>query len=451
VLLFLAWTAEVPGDTTLYCGLWRSPLSFFAPLFVTLPGVNLWTWQVLLFALAPLCVLRPGAFRRRAWVMDVAILVSLASVGVTFVWGLARGGSAYQAYYQLWRFLAALLVGLLLMSVLRTSRDLRALGTTLVTAALVRATLALYFYFAHVRGRDLSPYPTYMTNHDDSLLWIAAMLVAGAWAIERWRRSTWILTALAVGYLIAAIIVNARRLAWVELGFVALFGYMLLPRGRVRRRVNRALLVAAPVLALYVAVGWGRAGFIFEPIRALSTSGSDADSSSLARLEEMRNLMYTLVTFGNPIVGVGWGQPYYKVTSLYANFGVEWWQYLYLPHNSLMGVAVFGGLVGLFGIWLVVPVTAFLGMRGYRLSLHPRARAGAMAAVAILPAYGVQCYGDVGFQSLTGGLILGAAIGVAGKVSAWAARPEGAQRPRRIDRRPSRQEGAPAAAVGAGE
>jgi hypothetical protein len=44
-----------------------------------------------------------------------------------------------------------------------------------------------------------------------------------------------------------------------------------------------------------------------------------------------------------------------------------------------------------------------------------------MAAVAILPAYGIQSYGDLGFQSLTSCLILGVAIGVAGKVSTWAA------------------------------
>ena len=44
-------------------------------------------------------------------------LVSLASAAVTFVWGWCAGGSAYQAYYQLWRFLTALLVAALLLSV----------------------------------------------------------------------------------------------------------------------------------------------------------------------------------------------------------------------------------------------------------------------------------------------------------------------------------------------
>jgi hypothetical protein len=97
-------------------------------------------------------------------------------------------------------------------------------------------------------------------------------------------------------------------------------------------------------------------------------------------------------------------------------------------------VAVFGGLVGICGIWLVVPVAAFLALRGYRGATHPADRAGAMAALCVLPAYAVQCYGDLGFQSLTAGLILGVAMAVAGKVSVWA---EAAERARRNQSRAS--------------
>jgi uncharacterized membrane protein YfcA len=91
-----------------------------------------------------------------------------------------------------------------------------------------------------------------------------------------------------------------------------------------------------------------------------------------------------------------------------------------MPHNSLLGVCVFAGLVGLCGIWLVVPVTALLAMGGYREAAGPIERAAAMSAVCILPAYAAQCYGDLGFQSLTCGLILGVAMATGAKVSAWA-------------------------------
>jgi hypothetical protein len=421
VLLFLAWTAEEPNDPTLYYGQWKSVFSFFSPLFATIPGIQLWTWQLLLFALAPLSLLAPGAFRRRPWVMDIAILVSLVSVGVTFAWGVSQGGSAYQAYYQLWRFLAALLVGWMLVSSIRSPRDLRAVGLTVLAAAFVRASLAYWFYLFHVRGTRLANFVSFMTSHDDSVLWVAGILVPVAWALSRMSVAAWLFAGFSFFYLFGAMILNGRRLAWVELAFSLGLAYMLLPSSRLRAKINRLLLLSTPVIALYVAVGWGRDGLVWEPVRALSTSGSDTDASSLARHEESKNLMYTLVSQGNPILGTGWGHPYVKVTSVYANLGAIWSQYLYQPHNSLLAIAVFGGLVGLFGIWMVVPVTAFLGMRGVRQTADARSRAGALAAVCLLPAYGAQCFGDVGFQSLTGSLLLGVSMGVAAKVSAWGA------------------------------
>jgi hypothetical protein len=433
VLLFVAWTAEWPVelDQLLYCGLWRSPFQVLGPLFVSLPGISLTAWHLLLVALAPVCLLAPGAWRRRSSFLDLAILVSAATVALTFLWGFMRGGSAYNAYFQLWRFLAALLVGLLLHSAIRTSRDLKALGTTIVAAALVRGTLAVYFYWFVVHGQTV-PSPPHMTTHDDTLLFVAGIVIVSAWAVVRGGPRAVLGAGLVSAWLLYAIVLNNRRLAWIELVLVAAVGYILLfDRGW---RVHRWLALAAPVVLLYVVVGWGRPEGMFAPLRALSTAGSNADASSLARQEEVRNLLYTLWASDNPLLGTGWGVPYQKVTSVYSNFGPEWWQYLYMPHNSLLAVAVFGGLVGLTGIWLVVPVAAMLATRGFRQAAHPVDRAAGLAAVAILPAYGAQCYGDIGFQALTCALILGAALGAAGKVAAWsAARQEAAPRG---DRRP---------------
>jgi hypothetical protein len=262
-----------------------------------------------------------------------------------------------------------------------------------------------------------------MTSHDDTVLFIAGLLITLSWALARGNGVAWLTAAFVSIHLLYAIMLNNRRLAWMELTLVLALVYLILPRGRVHRRVNRLLLVAAPILLLYVLLAWNRPGALSAPLRALSTPGNYEDSSVLAREEEIRNLLYTLSTAGNPLLGTGWGVPYLKLTSFYANYGPEWWQYRYLPHNSLLGVAVFGGLVGICGIWLVVPVAAFLGMRGYRGSTRAVDRAAAMAAVCILPAYGAQCYGDIGLQSLTCGLILGVAMAVAGKVSAWAGAP----------------------------
>jgi len=406
-------------DSILYSGHWRSPFQVFGPLFVSVPGLSLFPWQLVVLALAPVCLLTPGAFRKRAWAMDAAILISFGSVALTFLWGWMRGGSPYNAYYQLWRFLTALLVGLLLLSVIRNSGDLKALGLTVLMAALVRGTLAIYFYWAYVHGK-IDPAPAHMTTHEDSLLFVGGVLIMLSWALARGKASSWFALVLVSSVLFYAIVLNNRRLAWIELVLAFVSMYILVSPGRLGRRLNRYLLPIAPVVIAYLVIGWDSPGAVFAPVRALSTAGSNEDASSLARQEEVRNLLYTLSVAGNPVLGTGWGMPYQKVSSVYSNFGAEWWQYAYLPHNSLLGVAVFGGLVGLCGIWLVVPMAAFLGTRGYRGATRPIDRAAAMAALSILPAYAAQCYGDIGFQSLTSGLILGVAMGVAGKVSALA-------------------------------
>jgi hypothetical protein len=422
VMLFVAWTAEWPVEagTHLYCGYWQSPFVVLRPFFVSVPGLHMMPWQILIVVLAPLCLLSPGAFRHRALAMDVAIVTSFGSVALTFLWGIARGGSAYNAHYQLWRFLIALLVGALLLSVVRTSRHFRALGLTVLLAALVRGTLAIYFYWAHVRGKIVPP-PPHMTTHDDSVLFVAGLLVILSWALARGRPGAWFATAVVFAHLCYAILLNDRRLAWIELAFGLFIIYLTLPRGRLRRRINRRLLLAAPVVLVYVVVGWNSSAPAFAPVQAFATAGSHADLSSLARQEEIVNLLYTLGRNGNPLLGTGWGRPYEKVSSFFSSFGQDWWQYAYMPHNSLLAVAVFGGLVGVFGIWLVVPMAAFLATRGHREATKPVDRAAAMAAVAILPGYAAQCFGDIGFQSLTGNLILGVAIGVAGKVAALGA------------------------------
>jgi O-Antigen ligase len=431
VLLFLAFTAEAPNDTVVYEGHWRSVLEVFGPLFTSVPGIFLTPWQMLMTALGAVGLLRPGGLRQRSLVMDAAVVVSLASVAVTFLWGWSRGGSAYDAYYQLWRFLLGLLAAVMASSVVRRPRDLKAIGFTVVAAAATRSVLAIYFYWVYVQPGRVKPLPIYMTTHDDSLLFICAFLVLLTYALSRARGRLWAIVVPLFGLIFYAIVLNNRRLAWLELVLVLACVYLILPKDRVRRRVNAFLVVAAPVVLLYVAVGWGREGAFFEPVRALSTSGSDNDASSLARQEEIRNLMYTLSVSGNPVLGTGWGVPYQQVTSIYTHFDKGWTQYGYTPHNSLMGVAVFAGFVGLFGIWGVVPVTAYLAGLGLRGARGPAERAAAMTAAAVLPAYGIQCYGDIGFQSVTCGLILGLAMGVAAKTSVWAglARQQPAARP----------------------
>jgi hypothetical protein len=416
-MLFVAWTAERAADEMYYGG-WRSWFALLNPLFESIPGLRMMPWQVLMLLLGPLCLLAPGAFRRRAWPMDAAVLASLGAIALTFAWGVANGGSAYYSYFQLRSPVMALYATLVLTCVVRRPADLRALGLTVVAAAMVRALLATYFYLVYVRNQPLDPMPQYMTSHDDSLLFTAAVMIVLAWAMARRSWPAWAGFAFVFVWLAAGMRANNRRLAWVELIAMLGFAYLLLPRGGFKRRLNWAAVAAAPLLIAYVAVGWGRGGAIFAPVRSISSIlDEEKDLSTLARSEENLNLVWTYQK--SPLLGQGWGKGYQEASSSFTRGFENFELYPYLPHNSLVAIATFSGAVGLAGILLPLPVAAFLATRGYRHAVAPTERAAAMAALCYLPAWAMQAYGDIGFQSLTGGLLLAIAFAAANRVAAW--------------------------------
>lgn len=416
ILLMVSWIGEWPMhlDTVMYSGLWRSPLVALGPLFEPVPGLSLMPWQLILLSLVPFCLSRRG----HAHELDRAIFVSLACVGVTFMWGLLRGGSPYFAYYQVWRFMTALLIAYIFMSTVRDRNDLLLLGKLLVVAALLRATLCVYFYWTYLRGR-FDPMPQYVTNHDDSMIFASATIILMVWAYFRNSKATWFYATAIAGFLTYAMILNDRRIVWVEIAMALPCVYVLLGPGELRSQINRLALRAAPIALLYFVVGMFSSSAIFAPVQALMSTGSDYDPSSLTRQEEARNLLHTLVVSGNPLFGTGWGIPYDKVESYWSNYSSDWILVLYTPHNSLLGLAAFSGIVGILGIWGVVPVGAYAAARGYRRATDLVSRGTAMVAIGTMAAYSVHCYGDVGLQSFQGCVLFGAALGAAGKIAAW--------------------------------
>jgi len=306
----------------------------------------------------------------------------------------------------------------MLMSAVRTQRYLQTVGKIVIVAALIRASLCIYYYWTFINGK-VKPLPEYVTNHDDSMIFVVGILVISIWALLKGGRSTWIMAVLVVSYLFYAIVLNTRRIAWVELLLAAVLIYFLMEPGPIKKRINKWLLIAAPFAVMYFIAGLGSDSPILAPVHALSTTGSDYDPSSLTRQEEARNLLRTLVDSGNPIFGTGWGIPYDKVESYWSNYDSNWTLVQYTPHNSLLGLAAFVGLIGIIGVWGVMPVGAYLAARGYRGSKDPIPRAAAMVALGALATYSAHCYGDIGLQSFQGSVLFGVALAAAGKVAAW--------------------------------
>jgi hypothetical protein len=224
--------------------------------------------------------------------------------------------------------------------------------------------------------------------------------------------------------LLAAMVANNRRIAWVEVAATMVTLYYVSRPTRLKRLITRSMLLALPLVVAYVAVGWNSNASIFTPVRVFrSVQDSDVDGSTLFRDLENYNLLYTLRE--NPIIGTGFGQPFAEVvTTPDISFFKE---YLYMPHNSVLGLWCFTGLLGFTGLFVAPVMGAFCAARSYRWGRVPDERAAAFTALGLILIYLIQCYGDIGFSARHSILLVGPALAVAGQLAvstgAWCARP----------------------------
>jgi len=118
----------------------------------------------------------------------------------------------------------------------------------------------------------------------------------------------------------------------------------------------------------------------------------------------------------NPLLGTGYGHGFDEVMKL-ADISHLFEDYLYHPHNSVLGLLAFGGAVGFTGVWLFVPLTVFFATRSYRRAHLPQWRAGALVCFAIVIAYTNQCFGDMGITSWYGMILMALSVTVTGKLA----------------------------------
>ena len=420
LLVFLALTLEREDFAS---GYWNTVMVYTRPLFRGSP-VNVWDVAVGLAALA--LALRPATWRNQVRPLNLALLASLLALLGMAAWGVLRGGDPRMAYFQLGALLRMFLLVPILFGAFRTSRDLRLLAGTVLAAAVYRAVACILCFNLVIRTGGTPRWPDYVTDHHDSTLWVAALVGLLSWALVRRR----IRTALGVGLLslllLLAVYYNNRRMAWLELLGGLLLAYLVIPRGSHRRWLNRWATVVAPVVLVYVVVGWGQSGKVFTPVqRVRSAMTDDRNDSNLYRNIENAGLIVTLQ--GSPLLGTGFGRPFVEVSTVYTSgmrsyFG----DYLYLPHNSVLGLAASTGLVGFPVIWAFLSVGAFLAARARAFARRPRDQVVSTVAFAFPFIYGQQAFGDMGLQSMTANIILACALAAAGRIAvltgAWPTR-----------------------------
>jgi hypothetical protein len=433
-LLFLGLVLESPAEI-LAAGLYKSPIYVVGWLLlahwnVTIPvkalifsGLDL--ALVLIFALAYYrrstgsrvdgggFVETPSPMRFFGWwTIFGAFFVEL--------WGAVQGG--FDFGNSLWQVEHAAYLPLFFFAfhyAFRGPQDQVAVGKAIIYAATLRATLAWYLrHFFTPNDIDAMPVAT---THTDSLLFAGAFGLCVALVLEIPSRKNKLLCLVVLPILFLGMQANNRRIVWVEVALALAVLFLAMPMTRVKRKLVRWTLAALPVVVLYLVVGWNQNGTFFHGAAVVrSVVDPTTDASSQWRENENLDLIVTLKS--SPLFGLGYGHKYIgpiEIDDVYA-------QEHFLPHNSLLGVWAFGGVVGFSLNWMLLAVAAFVACRAYNRARRPVDRVACVWLLQMLMVYMDHCFGDLALGTPTAVLLVGAGMAVVGKLAlttgAWPAK-----------------------------
>lgn len=421
-------------------------LAFFVEPPAMVPGATYWISPLrpaneLLYNSMKNSMGVPGASMSLFFVLTVIVLVRayrknkdplrampsirmLRSVCITYtaglvaveVWGIVNGGKIEPSFFQAIQLLTIPILTMALAYSLRGAEEARAIGNIIVHVAIARGILVAYTYFLVCLPAGIRQ-PEYCTTHGDSTTFATAILILAAqFALDRRKRE--IVPAILTGlFLTAAMVMNNRRLAFVCVGVGLLAMYITLPPSRTRQRLNRYLLIAAPILFFYMIAGEGTTHPVFAPARLAWSALEQKDLSADSRDVENLNLVVTLAA--HPILGQGFGHEYMEVLKVY-DISEFMPLYRYIPHNSIIWLWTMGGLIGFVWLWILPLAATYYGARAFRLLQDPGERTAALVTVGGVTVWTSACWGDVGMASETNVILLAVSFALAAKLNAEA-------------------------------
>jgi hypothetical protein len=398
----------------------------------TFPGAKLSGLEVILLVLFAITLYRKATRStiddrgqvQMATVMGAFVLIYLVSLAYVVANGLAAGGSVDIAILQARPMLHIPLLFFLFHAAFRGPRDHVLIAKIVVLSATIKALMAAWVRLTV--EKYIGRLPT-LTNHGESILFSAACIVLITGLMERDDRKRVGPSLLFLGIILWGMRANHRRLAWVDLGSALLAIYFVSPWRSWKRSVTRLAIAAAPILVLYVAVGWSSSSSFFAPVNTLrSLSDATVDNSTLYR--EVENYNLAMSVREAPFLGFGFGKQYTEHMSYgrYLDISRIFNLYRAEPHNAVVGLLVFGGLFAFTGMWALFAVGVFLAARSYRFAQVPQHRAAALCSLAAIIVVCVQFYGDLGQYFIQSRVFAALALAVAGKLAvatgAWPAR-----------------------------
>jgi hypothetical protein len=280
-----------------------------------------------------------------------------------------------------------------------------------IIAAITKGLLVVWVYF--VVTAPLGKKPFYATTHSDSVTFATAIVIVATRMLEERSKQAlkWLL--LVAPLILAFIVMNNRRLAFVCMGTALLTAFVVMRPDKLKKKLTIGVIAMLPVFAVYVAVGANSDHPVFALAKTVSSVSSSSDSSSLTREIENYNLIVTLKEA--LLMGTGYGHEYdefIKADDISGGHPL----YLYIPHNSVLWWVSVGGLLGFPLMWMYHPALAYFSARTYFGARQAQVRAAALTTLGVTLILMVQAWGDMGLQSYTCVMLFSAAYALAAKL-----------------------------------
>ncbi len=425
MLMLLCVILDDPSDRA-YVGLWQSPLWPVGRLFFS--NIALFTGaELAVFGLSGVMLLRRLWFDPRKLAMtdpvhgqaprplQLALVVSGLTVGWLVLLGVGRGGDFREALWQ-FRFLLLMpFVAMLVMYALDLPRDLPKVLGVLVIGSLNKALLGTYFMYAIAFPQGV--YPPHTTGHNDTMIFVTAVVAAAALLWERPSRRHVLLALLWLPFVAMALKLNDRRIAYVDIILALGLIFALSPWHPVKRQLTRFVVMMLPVLLLYTAAGWNSHSTVFAPVHKLRSivlpeEDTEEESSNVERDIENFNLMKSWEQ--NMLFGRGFGHAFAEFIPSndfrQSNFG-------HVGHNSILWLLWIGGIVGFTGVLGYLAVGFFFLGRALERTGEWRERVALLVALSIMLTYLMQAFGDMGTQSVMFDFFVGTALAIVGRLA----------------------------------
>jgi len=424
VLMFAGLVLENPSEGPA-SSLWSTPFAPMGALMLVHFKSVIGGWMffggmdLMLVAAIAVVMLRRGVARGALGTPKPMIRLAqltYASIALAWLVGKWHGGNSSFAVWQMDRVIYLPTVFLLCQAAFTTAKDYLAVGKVALAASVIRATLAVYVRLTvpstidPETGENSLPYAT---THNDSMLFAVGSVILVSMILQGAGRKATRLVWLFGPLLIAGMLANNRRIVWVEIILVFATVYLMTDTNAFKRKLNRVMVGLLPIVAGYVAVGWGSTAGVFKPVQVIrSAVDSSADSSTAWRDLENFNLVFTTRNF--PLLGLGYGTGFWEMWPMPS---VPYELEKYVPHDAILGLYCYYGVVGFAGITALWVGGVYFAVRSYHYCKAPLEKAAALGCLGSILVYYLQCFGDMGLGSWTGVYLVAPSIAVACKLA----------------------------------